>query len=117
MPFEARFLHGDPLMVDYTPGAAVAAGTVVVQGSVVGVAHNDIAANALGALAIGGGVYEFAKASGGSTAIGVGVQVYWDDTNNVATATASSHKKLGMTVKASVDADTVVRVALGQASG
>ena len=38
--------------VDYTPGSAVTAGDVVVQGDLVGVAKLDIAANRQGALAV-----------------------------------------------------------------
>jgi predicted RecA/RadA family phage recombinase len=38
--------------IDYTPGSAVAAGAVVVQGDFVGVAKTPIAANTPGALAV-----------------------------------------------------------------
>ena len=52
--------------IDYTPTSAVAAGDVVVQGEMVGVARTPIAANALGSLAIVG-VFEFAKANPDAT--------------------------------------------------
>ena len=47
----ATFVH-DGNAIDYTPGAQVAAGAVVVQGELIGVAKTPIAANALGALAV-----------------------------------------------------------------
>jgi predicted RecA/RadA family phage recombinase len=43
------FVH-DGEAIDYTPAADVAAGAVVVQGELVGVAKQPIAANKLGAL-------------------------------------------------------------------
>lgn len=46
------FLHGDPLMVDYTPsGADVAAGDVVVYLGKACIAHNPIADGVKGAVA------------------------------------------------------------------
>jgi len=45
----AQFIH-DGKSIDYTPTADVAAGDVVVQNDLLGVAKLDIAANALGAL-------------------------------------------------------------------
>ena len=50
--------------IDYTPGSAVTAGDVVVQSDLVGIAKLDIAANALGALAVAG-VFDVAKEAGG----------------------------------------------------
>ncbi len=99
--------------IDYTPAADVAAGDVVVQGDLVGVAKLDIAANTLGALAVDG-VFDVPKASGGGTAIAAGAKVYWDATNKQATATADANKYMGKTVKAAADADTTVRVRLEQ---
>ncbi len=40
--------------IDYTPSSAVTAGDVIVQGALVGIPANDIAANTLGALSITG---------------------------------------------------------------
>ena len=54
--------------INYTPGAAVAAGDVVVQGDLIGVAKQPIAANVAGALAVDG-VFDFPKATGVGTAI------------------------------------------------
>ena len=108
----ATFVH-DGAAVDYTPGAAVAAGDVVVQGDLVGVAKTPIAASALGALAVVG-VFDVPKAAGQGTAIAAGKKVYWDAANKVATETAQGNTYLGKTVAAAADADTTVRVRLSQ---
>ncbi len=99
--------------IDYTPGAAVAAGDVIVIGELVGVVKTPIAANALGALAVRG-VFDFAKATGVGTAITAGANCYWDDTNNVATTTAAGNKLIGKCIQAAVDADATVRVRMLQ---
>jgi predicted RecA/RadA family phage recombinase len=109
---QAIFRH-DGTSIDHTPGADVAAGDVIVQGELVGVAKLDIKANTLGALAVAG-VFDFAKATGGGTAITAGANVYWDDTNNVATTTASGNKLIGKCVKAAADADATVRARMMQ---
>ena len=108
----AQFIH-DGRSIDYTPGADVAAGAVVVQNDLVGVAKRPIPANTLGALDVDG-VFDFPKATGASTAIGAGVTVYWNAGAQQATATASGNKLIGKTVKAAVDADTTARARLSQ---
>lgn len=107
-----RFIH-DGASIDYTPGSAVTAGDVIVQGDLVGVTKRDIAANTLGALAVEG-VFDFPKATGGGTAIGAGVNVYWNSGTQVATTTSAGNKLIGKTVKAAVDADATVRARLSQ---
>ncbi len=97
--------------IDYTPGGAVAAGDVVVQGDLVGVAKRPIAANELGALAVDG-VFDFAKNTG--VAYTVGQILYWDDTANVVTTTASGNKQIGKVARAAASADTSVRVRVSQ---
>ena len=65
----AQFIHnGDS--IDYTPGAAVAAGDVVVQGDLIAIAKLDIAVGQRGALATVG-VFDVPKATGGGTDIAV----------------------------------------------
>ena len=105
---QATFVH-EGQMIDYRPATDVAAGEVVVQGDLIGVTKSPIAANTLGALIIRG-VFDFAKATG--TALAVGTIVYWDDTNKVATATATGNKLLGKVVRAAAASDTTVRVRL-----
>ncbi len=101
--------------IDYTPGGDVAAGAVVVQGELVGVARLDIKANTLGALVVEG-VFDFPKATGGGTAIGAGADVYWNAAAQQATtnAAAGAKKKLGRTVRAAADGDALVRIRLSQ---
>ena len=70
---KATFIQ-DGKSIDYTPGADVAAGDVVVQGSLVGIAKTPIAANALGALAITG-VFDAVK---DSSDIALGASLFWD---------------------------------------
>lgn len=96
-------------IIDHTPGSDVALGDVLVIVDMIAVAHRAIASGVKGSL-MTGGVFNFTKAAGGSTAIPMGTIVYWDDTNNVATSTASTHKKLGLASKASVDADVLQEV-------
>ena len=99
--------------IDYTPVAAVDAGDVVVQEDLVGVAKLDIAASALGALAIEG-VFAFTKTGGSDEAIALGIKCYWDASGEVATATASTHKLIGKCVKAATDDDVLVNVKMNQ---
>ena len=108
------FIH-DGNSIDYTPGSAVSAGDVVVQGELVGVASLDIAANALGALTVAG-VFDFPKATGGGTAITAGAKVYWDvgDTEAKEDDETAANKLIGKVVKAAADADATVRVRLNQ---
>lgn len=103
---QATFYHGDPQMVDYTPSGAVTAGDVVVQGSVPMIAHRDIPANRLGALAAGGGFYDCDC----NAAIAAGDAVWWDDTNNRVTETATSNTHFGFAEEASRLTNTKVRV-------
>lgn len=108
----ARFIH-EGKSIDYTPSADVTAGDVVVQGDLIGVASRSIVFGHLGALQVDG-VFDFPKTAGTGEAIAVGTKVYWDATNTVATATASTHKYLGKTIAAAGDNDTLVRVRLDQ---
>jgi predicted RecA/RadA family phage recombinase len=98
-------------VIDYTPSADVAAGDVVVQGDLVGIARTPIAANAPGSLAIEG-LFDFPKATGAGSGIAVGTKVYWDATDKQATATADTNKYLGKTAKTAADGDATVRVRL-----
>lgn len=106
--------------IDYTPGSAVTAGDVIVQGSVVGIATSDIAANALGALAIVG-VFKCPKITG---SIAVGTKLYWDPAGDpvggtagtgAVTATAGSLKCIGYAALAAVSGDATVPVILSRA--
>ncbi len=105
---QARFIH-DGKAVDFFPETDIPAGTVVVEGDLVGVTKLDIPAGCLGALHVVG-VYDVAK---GNTAISFGAKVYWDNTAKQATITATGNKQLGITVQAAMAEDAVVRVRIG----
>jgi predicted RecA/RadA family phage recombinase len=109
-----KYVHeGDT--IDYTPGADTLVGAVVVQADLLGVAQSFIKANTLGSLAVEG-VFDLPKAGGAGSAIPAGTLTYWDAAAQNATknAAAGANKLLGKAVKATVDADTVVRVRLQQ---
>jgi hypothetical protein len=93
----AEFVHGEPLMVDFTPGTAIAANQVVVTADSVRIAHKPIAANTLGALAAVNGVYR-ATADG---AIPTDTRVYWNASTSKLTLTAGNNKLIGVTLEAS----------------
>lgn len=104
----------DGAAIDYTPGSAVVAGDVVVQNELVGIAKQDIAANALGALHLEG-VFRVPKTGGSAGEThAVGQNLYWDATNQVATTTASTHKLMGKCTRARAATDTDTDVKLNQ---
>lgn len=104
----ASYVSGDDLL-DYTPGSAVAAGEVVVIGSLVAVAPRPIAANALGSVAIEG-VWEMPVATGATGAQGSAIN--WYATSGV--AHASTGVAAGKLAKARAAADTSVHVVLNK---
>jgi predicted RecA/RadA family phage recombinase len=83
---QATFRHGKPLMVDYTPGSDVSAGDIVLVGVIPFVAHSDINANVLGAVAARHGVYRLTAEGNLSPA----TKVYWDHTAKKITVTTNS---------------------------
>lgn len=101
----------DGASLDYTPGADVAAGDVIVQGDLVGVARSSIKSGQLGAIAVEG-VFDFTKNTG--VAYTAGQLLYWDDTNNVVTDTATGNKQIGKAVRAAASGDTTARIRLNQ---
>ena len=108
----AQFVH-DGQSIDYTPGSDVAAGDVVVQGALVGVAKLPIASGALGALAVRG-VFDVVQAAVAFTA---GDAVYWDADGDpvggdagtgAATSTATSNTFMGFALADTADTDETV---------
>jgi predicted RecA/RadA family phage recombinase len=106
--------------VDYTPASAVVSGQVVVQSSLVGIAKQDIAASALGELAVAG-VFDVDQAA---EIIVAGKPVYWDaDGDSVsgtagagaATATVTANSFMGFAVALTAATDSTVRVILQSA--
>ena len=108
----ARFVQ-DGVYIDYTPNTNVAAGTIVVQGDLVGVAIRPIPANTLGALAVAG-VFDVRKAT--ATVFNVGARVFWDATNGLAVTTdgGGANKYIGKAIRAAASGTTTVRVLLLQ---
>jgi predicted RecA/RadA family phage recombinase len=107
---QATFIQ-DGKYIDHTPAGALASGDVVVQGDLVGVTVRPLAVGELGSLAVDG-VFDFNKNTG--VAFTVGTILYWDDTNNVVTATATGNKQIGKVVRAAATTDTTVRMRLSQ---
>lgn len=91
-----NFKQGSPVMADYTPSSAVTAGDVIVTSGTPRVAHRDIAASDLGALACMGGIYE----ATGNAAIAADVKVYWDNATGKMSTTAGALKVFGVSVSA-----------------
>jgi len=110
----ATFRH-QGASIDHTPAADVAAGDVIVQGELVGVARLDIKAGAIGALAVEG-VFDFPKAVGASTALITGTDVFWDAAAQQATSNSATgaNKKIGRVVNDAGDNDALVRIRLSQ---
>jgi predicted RecA/RadA family phage recombinase len=95
---QVTFRHGEPVMVDYTPGANVSAGDVVLLGNTTGltcgVVHVDVANAVQGAIASGGGVYECVNLNNAANY----AKVWWDDTNNKVTTTSTNNALFGFVV-------------------
>ncbi|WP_146402485.1 DUF2190 family protein [Planctomycetes bacterium CA13] len=64
--------------VDYTPTAGLVAGSVVVQGELVGITKHDIRAGVLGSVSVVG-VFDVTKNP--VISVSAGAKVHWDDTN------------------------------------
>ena len=105
---QARFIH-DGKSIDFLSVTDVPAGSVIVQGSLVGITKLDVKADRLGALAVVG-VFDIAK---GNAAIPLGSRVYWDTTAKQAVLSATGNATLGVAVAEATADDAVVRVRLG----
>lgn len=110
---KVRYIHGGGT-VDYTPSGAVAAGDVVVQGSMVGIAKHDIAANVKGTLYIEGS-FDFPKAASDG-GMAVGTLAYWDASGQVATGTSSGNTYIGKVEATAATSATTVRVQIETAA-
>lgn len=109
MGFNAKYVQSADT-VDYTPTSAVAAGSVVIQSGLVGVANLDIPANTLGALAVAG-QFDFTKTT---VAIDAGAKVYWNTTSSFATNVASGNTYIGIAAEAVSSGGATVRVLLNK---
>ena len=95
-------------ILDYTAGAAISAGDFVVIGTVGGVAINDIANGAVGAVAVSG-VFRVTKATG---AVTQGALLYWNATNSNLTTTAAGATLVGVAASAALSGDATVDILL-----
>jgi predicted RecA/RadA family phage recombinase len=95
---QATFRSGAPQMVDYTPGANVTEGDVVLLGNTTGltcgVAHQPITNAVQGAIAAGGGIYDVVNLNNAADY----AKVWWDDTNNKVTTTSTNNALFGFVV-------------------
>lgn len=94
--------------IDYTPGSAVAAESIVVLSEyLIGYAPMAIAANAKGSLVIEG-IVDVAKVG---SAFSVGDMAYWDEADEEVN-TDSANPFLGKVVEAAGSGDATVKVKL-----
>jgi predicted RecA/RadA family phage recombinase len=103
---KAQYIH-EGTVVDFTPGVDVAAGSVVVQGDLVGITKRDVKANTLGGLAVEG-VFDIVKAS--ADAITAGAKVYWKADDETVVTVASGNKLVGKAIATAGAGTTTVRV-------
>lgn len=97
-------------VLNYTnaSGATIASGTIVIVGSLAGVAVADIADEAAGELNLKG-VYALPKATG---AVTQGAKLYYDSTNKVLTTTASGNTLCAFAADAALSGDATVNAVL-----
>lgn len=100
--------------LDYTAEGAVANGQVVSLGNRIGVAGNDIAEGATGALHVTG-VYIMDKKA--SEKITMGAPVYYDATEDEITATEKGNVPAGYAAATAEASDTTVLVNIGNPDG
>jgi predicted RecA/RadA family phage recombinase len=104
----AIFVHDDKV-VDYIPAEDTPAGSVIVQGELIGITKLDIRSGQLGALHLTG-VYDVSKTP---DVFSVGDSVYWDATAKKAAGTAEGNTLLGVAVAVAASSDATVRVRIG----
>lgn len=90
---------GDPRFVDYTPSSGnLAAGAVVLLGNTAGltcgIAHEPIVNNILGALAIGGGIYDVTNLNNAANY----AKVWWDNSAKKVTTVSTNNALFGFVV-------------------
>lgn len=101
---------GEAMPYTNATAAAIASGDPVLVGNRLCVAIGDIAIGETGQLATCE-VWELPKV--GATAIGQGVDVYWDDTAKNITNVATANTLAGCSFAAALAADTTILVKLG----
>jgi len=94
-------------VIDYTAGANIASGQVVLMGARIGVALKAIANGETGPMQVTG-VFNIAKLSTDNMA--QGALLYWDNTNSRLTTTASGNTLAGFAAAAAAASTTSVNI-------
>lgn len=94
-------------VIDYTAGANIASGQVVLMGARIGVALKAIANGETGPMQVTG-VFNIAKLSTDNMA--QGALLYWDNTNSRLTTTASGNTLAGFVAAAAAASTTSVNI-------
>lgn len=94
-------------VIDYTAGANIASGQVVLMGARIGVALKAIANGETGPMQVTG-VFNVAKLSTDNMA--QGALLYWDNTNSRLTTTASGNTLAGFAAAAAAASTTSVNI-------
>jgi predicted RecA/RadA family phage recombinase len=115
----ANFI-ADGLTLDYTPAAAVDAGDIIVIGDEIGVAKLDIAASALGAIALTG-IYDVIKDGTTGPVFAAGDPVFFDQATELAVRVETTPPNagfvyLGIAVNAAGTDEALVRVRIDNTS-
>ena len=100
---------GDELPI--TLAANANSGDLVVATNLFGVAQTS-GSTGDSITIVTGGVWTLPKATGASTLIAVGGNVYWDATNAKVTNSATSNLRIGVCISAAANADAVVTTRL-----
>lgn len=96
-------------VLDYTAtGEDIYTGSLVIMGSIAGIAKTDIAIGETGAVHITG-VYRLPKAS---DTITQGTKVYWNNTNSTITTTKADNVLIGVAANNAISSDGSVQVLL-----
>lgn len=99
-------------VIDHAPASALSAGQPVLVGSsLLTIATQPIAANAVGAVAVGG-VWDIAKGVGNGTSVAAGASLYWDNANAVVTTSSNGTVACGYAVSAAANAASSVQLKL-----
>ena len=107
----ARFVQRGE-SIDYRPDTPVAAGDVIVQDNLIGIARLDIAAGTLGSLAVVG-VFDVVK---DNSAVIAGNAVYWNADAKKATTAKTGNQCLGKAIQDADASSETVRVLLNAVS-
>lgn len=94
-------------VIDYTAGANIASGQVVLMGARIGVALKAIANGETGPMQVTG-VFNIAKLSTDNMA--QGALLYWDNTNSRLTTTASGNTLAGFAAAGAAASTTSVNI-------